>query len=248
MRKIKDWELWERVCAQVKSVKPITENEEREIYSTIASEEDSRVARQRLIDGYLWLVLKMSNQLFAEEYSNRDDIINSGILRLCWCADKFKVKKEKRFLDFASNSVRGIMWREIQRTDGMTPVPRLKKELEKRMKETISLSTVIGDGEGRSCELWEMIPDPNCVDVDKKIDQDRFKERFREEFDRLLRGMSFSKEMIVRSMGLFGLDRQSVATLSMMQSMSRQGVYKYINKGLEVLKGSMEMRELYNQL
>lgn len=250
MRRIDDWELWARMNEEVKRINPINETEETNLYSDIKSGNETVRARERLTKGYLWLVLKISNQLLVDKHSNRDDVFNSGVSELCECTSRFRVEPGKKFINFAGNCIRGRMWREMRKNDGMVPIPRMKKDLDQRESNIISLSTeVCRDKRSDSvCELWDIIPDPNQVDLDDKIDSDRFQEKFNKVFNRSLRGMPKVRDTIIDSEGLFGNDKISMDELSQLRGVTKSAGYKCRSRGLEILRRSKGMQELYNNL
>lgn len=252
MKKTDNWELLERICNQVKNVKPIDKEEEIRLYSKIISKNKIKEVRGRLIEGYMWLVVKISGQLLVDKCSNRDDILNSGILELCRCANKFKIEPGKKFVNFASKCIRGRMWKEMRRSDSMVPIPRIKDDVGYRINNIISLSTIVYKDRGKDSsvhELWEFIPDPNQLDIDEKIDQERFCNKFRLIFNKVLKEEPISREIIVDSEGLFDEDRISVIEAGKRKGMiNRQLSHWYKSKGMRLLRESGEIRELYESL
>lgn len=246
MKYIEDWPLWELLTDRVNSINRINSEEEQELYNKIELKIDEKESKHRLIEGYIWMVMKKAAELYVDCYYMRDDVLCSGLITLCKCGDKFDPTQGRSFINYVSKSVGGAMWRRMA-TDDYKPL-RPNRNLNISL---FSANTPIQMGmESSNEEYFEFIDtleDRTLISPEDKIDLDNFLSRFNQELDRIFESDLKTKMIIKCCYGLGIYKEISTYEVARILGVSHQAIDWRKKKGLRWIKQSSEMQRLKDE-
>jgi RNA polymerase primary sigma factor len=136
----------------------LTKEEEELLLKNIKSE--NKQDRNKLVESYLPLVLKIASPYRKTWPSSFEDIVHEGILGLILAVEKFDPSKNSSFYSFSSVYIRNSIFQFLRKNSGIFHIPNNIKYQSIKLKKFIQAYSSL---EGKEPSLEEMCVHMQCA-------------------------------------------------------------------------------------